>query len=186
MSDSRKRLDLGCGTSKRHGFLGVDHLLLPNVDVVHDLNAFPYPFREGDIDEVWMDNVLEHLDKPLRAMEEVWRICKHGAKVTVGVPYFRSFYAIIDPTHQHFFGVQWFNYFDPKHPLSTKYRYTTAYFETEAIIFDREWDNKPKTIMHRVIHAFALRRPSAYEARLSHIFPLNSLTFYLKVLKRGA
>lgn len=178
-----KRIDFGCGTSKKAGFIGVDSLLLPNVDVIQDLNVYPYPFRDSDIDEVWMDNVLEHLDKPLRAMEEVWRISKHGAKVKVAVPYFRSFYATIDPTHEHFFGVQWFNYFDPRHPLCAKYRYTTARFEIESIIFDREWDNAPKTLLHRIVRALAQKRPFAYEARLSHLYPLNSLTFYLKVIK---
>lgn len=37
---------------------------------------FPYPFESGSIDQVYLDNVIEHLDKPMRVMEEVHRITK--------------------------------------------------------------------------------------------------------------
>lgn len=93
------KLDIGCGTSKKDGYLGVDKLSLPGVDIQHDLNIFPYPFESGSVDEVWMDQVLEHLDEPVKVIEEIYRICKNEALVTIGVPYFRSFYSVIDPTH---------------------------------------------------------------------------------------
>lgn len=78
------KYDLGCGSSKKKGFIGVDILKLKNgADIIHNLNEYPYPIDDGVADEIWMDNVLEHLENPLRAMEEVWRICKNNAKVTV-------------------------------------------------------------------------------------------------------
>ena len=36
-----KVLDVGCGTAKVNGAIGIDRINLPGVDVVHDLNKFP-------------------------------------------------------------------------------------------------------------------------------------------------
>jgi predicted SAM-dependent methyltransferase len=133
------KLDLGCGTSKKNGYIGVDSLNLPGVDIVHDLTISPYLFKDNEIDEVVMDNVLEHLSQPLKVVEEIYRICITDALVTIAVPYFRSYYATIDPTHVNFFGLSWFNYFDPKHPFQKKYQYSKAKFKVEKILFDEEW-----------------------------------------------
>lgn len=176
------KLDIGCGTSKSAGFIGIDILPFDGVDIVHDLNQFPYPFENGSVEEILMDNVLEHLNKPLLVMDEAYRICKNNAKVTVAVPYFRSFYAIIDPTHRNFFGVYWFNYFDPSHAFHQKYQYSKAKFKLEKVEFDREF-RKDMNFFHRALVKIAEKRPYMYEAKLSHLFPLNSLTFTLRVLK---
>ena len=75
-----KILDLGCGKKKRPNSIGVDFSDRHDADIIHDLNTFPYPFDSSSIDEVFMDNVLEHLDDPNRVMEEVYRITKKNAK----------------------------------------------------------------------------------------------------------
>lgn len=126
MSDLK--LDIGCGGSKKSGFVGVDILPLDGVDVVHNLNQFPYPFEDESVIEIWMDNVLEHLEKPLLVLEELHRISKNHANITIAVPYFRSHYACIDPTHCNFFSVEYFNYFDPVHVFCQKYQYSKARF----------------------------------------------------------
>jgi predicted SAM-dependent methyltransferase len=177
------KLDLGCGNSKKEGYVGVDSLRLHGVDIVHDLTSFPYPSEESSVDDIWMDNVLEHLAQPLKVLEEIYRISKNGATITISVPYFRSFYACIDPTHVNFFGVWWFNYFDPSHPFHHKYQYSPVKFKVEKIEFDREFKNRRMKLFHKFLVKFAEKRPEWYEARLSHLFPLNSLTFVLRVIK---
>lgn len=177
-----RRLDIGCGRSKRPGFVGVDIRPFDGVDVVHDLDQYPYPFADGEFDEVWADQVLEHLANPLRAVEEIWRITRGGAVVRIGVPYFRSRYAVIDPTHRNFFGVQWFDYFDPSRELCTRYGYSASRFEVASIEFDREF--KPIATWHgRAMVRYAERNPVRYEELWSHLYPLNSLTFTLRTLK---
>jgi len=177
------KIDLGCGQRKREGYIGVDALALPGVDIVHDLDVFPYPFEEGSAGTVWMDNILEHVKDPLKVMEEVHRISANGAGVVVSVPYFRSCYATIDPTHRNFFGVWWFCYFDPSHPFHERYGYTRARFRVERLEFDREFKDGGMGILHRLMVKLAEKRPYSYEVRLSHLYPLNSLTFYLTVIK---
>ena len=51
-------LDLGCGTAKAKNAIGVDKFLLPGVDVVAELDKYPYPFTDNIFDEVITS--LEH------------------------------------------------------------------------------------------------------------------------------
>jgi predicted SAM-dependent methyltransferase len=178
-----KKLDLGCGATKKKGFIGVDILKLSSVDICHNLTQYPYPFEDNSIDEIWMDNVLEHLPSPMRVMEEVYRITKNGAKITIAVPYFRSHYAFIDPTHVNFFGVNWFNYFDPRHTFQKKMQYSNILLHIDKIKFDREWLDSKCGFFHKLLIKYANKYPVWYESNLSHIFPLNSLTYYLTVVK---
>lgn len=178
-----KKLDLGCGATKKEGFIGVDILKLDTVDIVHNLTSYPYPFEDNSIDEIWMDNVLEHLSSPMRVMEEVYRIAKNGAKVTIAVPYFRSHWAFIDPTHVNFFGVNWFNYFDPRHNFQNKMQYSHIKFNLDKFLFDREWLETGHGYWHGKLINYANKYPDRYESKFSHLLPLNSLTFYLTVIK---
>lgn len=175
------KINIGCGGQEKEGFIGIDILQFPGVDIVHDLNVFPYPFKDDEIDEIWMDQVLEHLSDPLKVVEELYRISKNDAAITIGVPYFRSFYATIDPTHKNFFGLNWFNYFDPNHYICQRYKYSEAQFNITKIEFDREFIKAG--FFHKKLVYFAQKHPMFYESKLSHLLPLNSLTFYLKVIK---
>lgn len=55
-------IDLGCGLSKETGFIGVDNVPLPGVDVVHDLLEFPYPFDDSVASVIHLKHVLEHFE----------------------------------------------------------------------------------------------------------------------------
>lgn len=172
-----KVLDLGCGFKKRKNSVGVDFSEKYSPDLVHDLNKFPYPFSDGSIDKIYMDNVLEHLESPLRVMEELFRILKFGGDVIITVPYFRSVWAFIDPTHRNFFTVNSFYYYDPDHLLSKRYQYTNIRFKVDKIIFNETLKNSN---IKKLILKFANAYPTQYEYYFSHLYPLDDLTFYLK------
>jgi len=119
------KLNLGCGDKKIEGFLGLDKIKTEATDEKWDLDVFPYPFPDNSVEEILMDNVLEHLEDVILTMEEIYRICKPGAKVRINVPYFKSNSAFTDPTHKHFFTENSFKYFNKKHNL---HFYTKATF----------------------------------------------------------
>lgn len=169
-------LDLGCGKKKRPGSIGVDYSNRHNADVIHDLNVFPYPFESNSVDQVYLDNVLEHLDEPMRVMEEVHRISKFGGAVKVIVPYFRSVSAFTDPTHKHFFSVDSFAYYDPDHIICQRYDYVKTRFKIDRIVFNETFVNRR---MKKLIVKLANRWPYRYESYLSHLFPLDEITYYL-------
>lgn len=170
-------LDLGCGNKKRPGTVGVDFNSRTDADIIHDLNSFPYPFEDSSVDQVYLDNTLEHLDEPMRVMEEVYRICKISAPVKVIVPYFRSHWAYIDPTHKNFFTVESFAYYDPEHIICKRYDYTSARFKLEKTIFNETLQTRWTA---RLIAKLADKWPHKYEYYFSSIYPLDDITYYLR------
>lgn len=75
-----KILDIGCGNNKMKGAIGIDRVALPEVDIVHDLNSFPYPFEDNTFDEIYAAHIVEHLDSIIRVMEELHRIASQMRK----------------------------------------------------------------------------------------------------------
>jgi SAM-dependent methyltransferase len=177
MNSSLKVLDLGCGNKKREGAVGIDFNSRTAADVIHNLNVFPYPLEDSSFDEIYLDNTLEHLDDVICVMEEVHRICKPGGLVKVIVPYFRSIWACIDPTHKHFFTVDSFAYFDPDNLDCARYSYSLVRFRVENIVFNETLTNR---WTKKLILRFANKRPHHYEYYLSHLYPLDDISFYLR------
>lgn len=97
------KLNLGCGSRKRDGFLNVDVSDECAPDRVVDLEALPWPFDDDCADEVLMSHVLEHLGADsktfLGIVRELYRVCRDGARVHVIVPHPRHDDYLIDPTH---------------------------------------------------------------------------------------
>jgi len=120
------KLNLGCGIRKLDGYIGIDNIKTDAVDIVHDLNVFPYPFEDNSVTEIIMDNVLEHLDDVIKVIDELYRLCANGALIKINVPYFKSNSAYTDPTHKHFFTETSFKYFTENNPLNF---YSSARFE---------------------------------------------------------
>jgi SAM-dependent methyltransferase len=95
------KLDLGCGTRKRSGFLGVDVRQFGAVDIVADLRQ-PWPWKEGEVSEVFCSHFIEHLTAPERIhfVNELYRVLKDGAEAVIVVPHWAHANAYGDLTHQ--------------------------------------------------------------------------------------
>ncbi len=106
-----KRLNLGCGINIEKGSVNLDMYKLKGVDVVHNLNDYPYPFKDNTFKEVFAGNILEHLDDLDKVLEELSRICKNGATLDIIVPLAPTMFAFSDPTHKLFFTYRTFEYF---------------------------------------------------------------------------
>ncbi len=65
--------------------VGVDIRKGENVDVV--ASVYDLPFGEKEFDTVLCISVLEHLEDPLIAVEEMNRVLKVGGKIIVSVPF---------------------------------------------------------------------------------------------------
>jgi SAM-dependent methyltransferase len=94
------KLDLGCGNKVREGFVGVDLHPCRGLGVACDLTA-PLPFRDASVEEIWLDNVIEHVPDIPALMREIARVGATGARVTVRTPHFSSIASWRDPTHLH-------------------------------------------------------------------------------------
>lgn len=103
------KLNLGCGFKKLPGFVNVDIQTECEPDMILDLEKVPWPFDTGSIEEVNMEHILEHVGAEVevhrKIIQELYRICRHNARVRIVFPYPRSDTYLIDPTHVRSFMV---------------------------------------------------------------------------------
>ena len=95
------KLDLGCGKSKKEGFIGVDRRKFPGVDVVHDL-LVKWPWADESVAEIHMSHAMEHFTgkERVKIVNEMYRVMQPGASASVITPYWCSNRAYGDFTHQ--------------------------------------------------------------------------------------
>lgn len=93
------RIDLACGQRKEPGFIGLDKFAGPDVDIVHDIETYPWPFEDNSVDEVICRHYVEHVKDLMAFMNELYRVMKTGAKAAIVAPYYSSIRAWQDPTH---------------------------------------------------------------------------------------
>ena len=97
------KLNLGCGAKILNGYVNVDKFDYYDVDKVHDLEVFPYPFDDDVVDEIMLSHVLEHIGQDPDVFNEIikefYRICKNNALINIHVPHPRHDDSISDPTH---------------------------------------------------------------------------------------
>lgn len=97
------RLNLGCGSNHRDGFVNVDISPLCKPDVVLDLEATPWPWPDSSVDEIVLVHVLEHIGETtavyFNVLREMYRVCRHDARITIVVPHPRHDDFLHDATH---------------------------------------------------------------------------------------
>jgi SAM-dependent methyltransferase len=118
------RLDLGCGANKQQGFLGMDIRQLPGVDIVQDIEQYPWPLSDGSCVLILCSHVVEHI-KPwlsITFLDECWRLLEEYGELAISTPYpgSRGFWQ--DPTHCNGWSETTFQYFDPSFPLYGIYK----------------------------------------------------------------
>lgn len=162
------KLNLGCGRHQKQGYVNLDLVEMPGVDVVHDLGKFPYPFKDDTFVLVEAFHVLEHLPETVKVMKEIHRISKPGAIIKIEVPHYHSHGAFQDPTHKSFFTLSTFDYFSD----NTFFHYY-APFKFKIL--------KKKLIPTRLGKFF----PGKIREKLSMVFGeiARSIYFELKVIK---
>ena len=171
------KINLGSGSKLLPGYINVD-FNNTDADVLHNLNKFPYAFEDNTVNEIIIDNCLEHLDDVVAVMEELHRMLAPGGKLTVIVPYFRSIWAHIDPTHKQFFTVDTLSYFDVDHKYHHRYKYSS---KAKFKILERKFNkNIDKSWFRHLVLLWANNYPNAYESWFSHIYPMEDLTYILE------
>lgn len=141
------KINLGSGNDPLKNHVNLDMLKRDDVDVVHNLMDFPYPFASNIATHIKAIDVIEHLDnytaehRPtiMAFIEECHRILKPGGELYIQTPSWDSELFKIDPTHVRGFHRNSFDFFDP----DTEYGkirdfYSTAKFKVRV----EELENK--------------------------------------------
>ena len=97
------KLNLGCGFNKIEGFINVDMFKECEPDLLHNLEIFPYPFKDDSVSEILLNHSLEHLGQQpvvfIKIMQELYRISKNESLININVPHPNHDNFISDPTH---------------------------------------------------------------------------------------
>jgi len=111
------RLDIGGGNNPNPGFINIDILPLPKVDIVWDLEEFPWPLPDESVSVATASHVLEHINPHkgvfIKFMNEIWRVMKPEGQFAFVVPHGESPGFIQDPTHCNPMNETTMHYFEP-------------------------------------------------------------------------
>ncbi|HTM62846.1 MAG TPA: methyltransferase domain-containing protein [Burkholderiales bacterium] len=174
----KRVLDIGCGRKKLSGAVGLDRCALPGVDVVADLDDGHLPFGTESFDVVSANQVLEHVRDLVRLVGEVHRVLRPGGLLVAHVPYFRSSWAHIDPTHVRSFTINSMDYFVDGTHCHEHYRFHERAFRRIQVILDNDF--RPR-LARGLFAALALRFPNRFEnSFLSNLFVFQQLTYVLE------
>lgn len=79
-------LEVGCGTSPKHGFIHCDVRRLPNVDIV--CSAWQIPFPNNTVDKIYSRHMIEHLSKEeaIETLTHWFQILKIGGIIDINTP----------------------------------------------------------------------------------------------------
>ncbi len=178
-----KKLNIGCGTNIRKGWVNLDSARLPGVDVLHDIEKIPLPFNDGQFEEVLAQDVLEHTDY-IPILKDIHRILTDGGTLTIRVPHFTSKNNFTDPTHKKRFSVNTFDFFVKQSRLRREREY---YFDfafssvrERRITFER---SSRLFLYNRLVEPLvnmSRRAQEIYESTfLSRLFPAENIVITL-------
>jgi SAM-dependent methyltransferase len=133
------RINLGAGSLPEADWVNVDVADIPGIDVVADLDAFPWPFEDGVAERVKAFDIYEHVWHPLDFMRECWRILRVGGVLNIHTAYWKNPNSYRDPDHKRFLTEESWDYWVPGTYLNSRYGAAYArgsHFEKVRVALD--------------------------------------------------
>ena len=174
-----KKLNFGCGKRPRKDCVNLDLLKLPHVDVIHDINDFPYPFPDNTFDVIYCFQILEYGEDLIKIMGELWRISKPGAIIEIETPYFASSGAFSNPGRKSFITGKTFDTFLPGNFNNFNTKARVKILKRKLRLTRKNWlINKIPEYLVNIKFLFW-----GYERFFCFIFPFQEIYYKLKIIK---
>ncbi|MBI5588695.1 MAG: class I SAM-dependent methyltransferase [Deltaproteobacteria bacterium] len=191
-----KILDVGCGKNKTAGAVGMDMDRDSAAEIIHDLDVFPYPLPDNEFDLLICSHIIEHVADVKGFLDELRRIAKPNAIIRGITPHFSNPCGYYDPTHRHYFGFKFLEFFaegNTKTAGGFFFRAANRLLECYYPIprFSKEKNFRllktelyfPRVLRLMGVSAFSNNFPEMYEFYLSGVFRARDIIFELQVLK---
>lgn len=97
------KINFGCGSDYRPGWLNVDQSDYHSPDLVFDIERTPWPIESDCAEHILLKHVLEHVGKDSRSflaiVQELYRVCAPSGIVEIHAPHPWHSDFNGDPTH---------------------------------------------------------------------------------------
>src|SRR3989338_1380852 len=153
-----KRLNIGCNKVYKEGWVNLDIDRSYKADVYHDLNKYPYPFKNREFGYILASHIIEHLDNPSKAVKELKRILRDDGELCIIVPHYTNPMA-----------------YSPRHKAFYSYK-TIVHICKGMKIKERKLVFTPK---YRFMEWFAWKFPVFYENTPLRMFPAKEIRLVL-------
>jgi hypothetical protein len=183
------RLNLGSGRRQMPGFYNVDHLCLPGVDILADLEEPLADLPNDSVEQVYCRHTLEHVTRLLELLGELHRVTHPEGRLKLIVPHFSNPYGYSDPTHVRFFGLYSFFYLveekdQPRRKVPNFY--TPQRFRVERVRFHLLRSSVADKLVRAVLQPLINRSVGWldwYERRICRLFPVDDMHWLLRPVK---
>ena len=167
------KLNLGCGTVIKEGWINIDIIKGKGVDMLLDLNKIPYKqCKKSSVDEIYCRMTLPNLDiNSHEFMKEAYRILKVDGKLTIIVPHFSCIYAFHE-THNRFYRYNSLRHFKNDTFLLGAKEFNNFDEFKRHLSFERTW----YLFFNPLVERLANKHPHLYEGTfLNSLFPAYNL-----------
>ena len=185
------RLDLGCGPSKKEGYIGVDLNSHKGVDIVADVFSVLASLPDDSVIDVNASHFFEHIHDTKGLLREITRVMLSGATLNVCVPHFCNPYYYSDPTHVRQFGLYSFCYLTrsniPFRRLVPEYAINSSLVLTSALFqFQTPFRGGIRSLFAKILNILinkSIFMQELYEGHFVYLLPCYSITYIVKCIK---
>jgi predicted SAM-dependent methyltransferase len=136
------KLNLGCGSKKLRGWINCDIDKKVNPDKIVNLNN-PLPFKSNSVEEILLDNVVEHLHVSLDPFfDEISRVLKRNGTLHLILPNFFRWKARV-----HYF----FGFFEDCDGWEINHSYLISYSDLRAILRNKGFEVPKKGFIETLL-----------------------------------
>ena len=96
------KLNIGCGSAVKKGWVNIDTNYAEGMDIIRDVN-YGLPFCEQSCQKIVAEHLIEHLDNPVQFMNECFRVLQPGGTLLFKTPHITHQNSWIDHTHKFHF-----------------------------------------------------------------------------------
>jgi SAM-dependent methyltransferase len=186
------RLNVGSGMRLKPGFYNVDHLPLPGVDIIANLEEPLNELPDDCVEEIYCRHTLEHVNRLLELLAELHRVLTPDGRMDLIVPHFSNPYGYSDPTHVRFFGLYSFYYLSneedqPRRKVPNFY--IPQRFRVEKLkinLLRTTWMDK---VVRAVLQPLVNRSVNSldwYERRLCRMWPADDIHYHIRPVKKAS